>query len=74
MKTEDKHLFYFITTNQLSEAEKKWIQSKKRWGGILGMDQKRGFEVGQGLAHLKPNITLASVTFYDYVLEKKKEK
>jgi hypothetical protein len=30
-----------------------------------------GFEVGEGLTHLKPNITLASVTFY--VLKKKKK-
>ncbi len=45
MKSEDKHLFYFITKNQLSGTEKKWIQSKKRRGGILGMDQKGGLKL-----------------------------
>ncbi len=76
MKSEDKHLFYFITTNQLSETEKKWIQSKKRRRGILEMDQKGSLKLVKGLTYLKlkPNIIVDNVTFYDYVLKKEKIK
>jgi hypothetical protein len=50
------------------------VDSKqKEKGRNSGNGSEGEFEVGQGLTHLKPNITLANVTFYEYVQKRKKK-
>ncbi len=64
--------FIVFYNNESTFGDGEEVDSKQKEKGRHSRNgSERGFEVGQGLTHLKPNITLASVTFYDYVLKKK---